>query len=151
MARAYSNDLRRKLLEAHEQGQGTLEELAEEFRVSLGFAKKISAALRRTGRMERTEQRHGRINRVTPLVQERLREWLRQQADLTLRELQRQLREQMQVSLSIPRLWVVLRRMKLPLKKSRPMPRSKTRRQTGSAAKLGGKRCKGSNRTGWSL
>jgi transposase len=140
MARTYSNDLRRKLLEAHEQGQGTLEELAEEFGVSLGFAKKISAALRRTGRMERTEQRHGRINRVTPLVQERLREWLRQQPDLTLGELQRQLREQRQVSLSISRLWVVLRQMKLRLKKSRSMPRSRTRRKTGSAAKLGGRR-----------
>jgi len=140
MARSYSNDLRRKLLEAHEQGQGTLEELAEEFGVSLGFAKKISAAWRRTGRMERTEQRHGRINRVTPLVQERLREWLRQQPDLTLGELQRQLREQRQVSLSIPRLWVVLRQMKLRLKKSRSMPRSRTRRKTGSAAKGGGRR-----------
>ena len=140
MARAYSNDLRRKLLEAHEQGQGTLEELAEEFRVSLGFAKKISAALRRTGRMERTEQRHGRRNQVTPLVQQRLRAWLRQQPDLTLGELQRQLREQMQVSFSIPRLWVVLRWMKLRLKKSRSMPRSKTPRKTSSAAKRGGRR-----------
>ena len=140
MARAYSNDLRRKLLEAHEEGRGTLEELAEEFGISLGFAKKISAALRRTGRMERTEQRHGRINQVTPLVQERLREWLRQQPDRTLAELQRQLREQMQVSLSIPRLWVVLRQMKLRLKKSRSMPRSRTRRKTGSAARLGGRR-----------
>jgi len=139
MARVYSNDLRRKLLEAHEQGQGTLEELAEEFRVSLGFAKKISAALRRTGRMERIEQRHGRINRVTPLVQQRLREWLRQKPDLTLGELQRHLREQMQVSLSIPRLWMVLRQMKLRLKKSRSMPRSRTRRKTGSAARLGGR------------
>jgi len=139
MARAYSNDLRRKLLEAHEQGQGTLEELAEEFRVSLGFAKKISAALRRTGRMERTEQRHGRRNQVTPLVQQRLRAWLRQQPDLTLGELQRQLREQMQVSFSIPRLWVVLRWMKLRLKKSRSMPRSRTHRKTSSAARLGGR------------
>ncbi|MFB3127942.1 MAG: hypothetical protein ACE1Z8_10710 [Candidatus Acidiferrales bacterium] len=140
MAQAYSNDLRRKLLEAHEQGRGTLEELAEEFGVSLGYAKKISAALRRTGRMERTEQRHGRINQVTPLVQERLREWLRQQPDRTLAELQRQLREQMYVSLSIPRLWVVLRQMKLRLKKSRSTPRSRTRRKTGSAARLGGRR-----------
>jgi len=140
MARAYSNDLRRKLLEAHEQGQGTLEELAEEFRVSLGFAKKISAALRRTGRMERTEQRHGRINQVTALVQERLREWLRQQPDRTLGELQRQLREQMQVSVSVPRLWVVLRQMQLRLKKSRSTPRSRTLRKTGSAARRGGRR-----------
>ena len=139
MAQAYSNDLRRKLLEAHEQGRGTLEELAEEFGVSLGYAKKISAALRRTGRMERTEQRHGRINQVTPLVQERLREWLRQQPDRTLAELQRQLREQMQVSMSIPRLWVVLRQMKLRLKKSRSTPRSRTRRKTGSVGKLGGR------------
>ena len=140
MARAYSNDLRRKLLEAHEQGQGTLEELAEEFRVSLGFAKKISAALRRTGRMERTEQRHGRINQVTALVQERLREWLRQQPDRTLGELQRQLREQMQVSVSVPRLWVVLQQMQLRLKKSRSTPRSRTLRKTGSAARRGGRR-----------
>ncbi len=140
MAQAYSNDLRRKLLEAHEQGRGTLEELAEEFGVSLGYAKKISAALRRTGRMERIEQRHGRINQVTPLVQERLREWLRQQPDRTLAELQRQLREQRQVSLSIPRLWVVLRQMKLRLKKSRSTLRSRTRRKTGSAARLGGRR-----------
>ena len=140
MARAYSNDLRRKLLEAHEQGQGTLEELAEEFGVSLGFAKKISAALRRTGRMERTEQRHGRINQVTALVQERLREWLRQQPDRTLGELQRQLREQMHVSVSVPRLWVVLRQMQLRLKKSRSTPRSRTLRKTGSAARRGGRR-----------
>src|ERR1019366_1929737 len=118
----------------------TLEELAVAFGISLGFAKKISAALRRTGRMERTEQRHGRRNRVTAVVQERLREWLRRRPDLTLGELQRQLREQMQVSLSIPRLWVVLRQMKLRLKKSRSMPRNRTRRKTGSAAKLGGRR-----------
>ena len=140
MARAYSNDLRRKLLEAHEQGLGTLEELAEGFGVSLGFAKKISAALRRTGQMERMEQRHGPVSRVTALVQDRLRERLRQQPDLTLAELQRWLREQMQISVSFQRVWVVLRQMQLRLKKSRSMPRSRTRRKTSSAAKLGGRR-----------
>ena len=140
MAQAYSNDLRRKLLEAHEHGQGTLEELAEEFGVSLGFAKKISAALRRTGRMERSEQRHGRPNQVTPLVQERLREWLREQPDRTLAELQQQLREQSHVSVSVPRLWVVLQQMKLRLKKSHSTPRSRTLRKTGSGARRGGRR-----------
>ena len=140
MAQAYSNDLRRKLLEAHEQGRGTLEELAEEFGVSLGFAKKISAALRRTGRMERTEQRHGRPNQVTPLVQEQLRAWLRQQPDRTLAEWQEQLREQTHGRVSIPRLWVVLRQMKLRLKKSHSTPRSRTLRKTSSAGRRGGRR-----------
>jgi len=45
MPEAYSNDLRRKLLEAYEEGQGTLEELAERFSVSEGWAKKISGGL----------------------------------------------------------------------------------------------------------
>ena len=139
MARTYSNDLRRKLLEAHGEGLGTLEELAEEFGVSVGFAKKISAALRRTGRMERTEQRHGRIGQVTAMVQERLRERLRQQPDLTLAELQRWLREQLQISLSVQRVWVVLGQMKLRLKKSRSMPKSRTRRKISGAAKFGGR------------
>jgi transposase len=140
MALAYSNDLRRKLLEAHEQGQGTLPELAGRFRVSLGYAKKISAALRRTGRMERSEQRHGRISRVTPMVQQRLRAWLREQPDRTLVELQGQMREQCGVQLGLTRLWVVLEQMKLRLKKSRSTPPSRTRRKTGGAARRGGRR-----------
>jgi len=32
-----------KFLQAYDEGEGTLEELAEQFRVSLGWAKKISA------------------------------------------------------------------------------------------------------------
>ena len=35
MGRAYSDDLRRKLLEAHGAGKGTLRELAERFGVSV--------------------------------------------------------------------------------------------------------------------
>src|SRR5262249_36013900 len=52
MARAYSNDLRRKFLQAYDEGEGTLEELAEQFRVSLGWAKKDfrpPVAYRRSG------------------------------------------------------------------------------------------------------
>jgi transposase len=139
MARAYSDDLRRELPEAHDRGRGTLERLAEQFGVSLGYAKKISASRRQSGRMERVGHRQGRTSRVTPLVQERLRALLREQADLTLEELQRQLRERMGVSLGVTRLWVVLRQMKPRLKKSRFMRRSKTLRKTGSVAKRGGK------------
>src|SRR5215470_9842655 len=45
MARAYSNDLRRKVLQAYDEGEDTLEELAEQFRVSLGWAKKAAGSL----------------------------------------------------------------------------------------------------------
>ncbi|MBI2815657.1 MAG: IS630 family transposase, partial [Acidobacteria bacterium] len=70
MARAYSNDLRRKLLEAYDRGEGTLAELADRFGVSTPWAWKISAQRRRTGQMERVEQRYGPRSKVTGTVGE---------------------------------------------------------------------------------
>ena len=64
MARPYSDDLRRKLLEAFDQGNGSLSELAGRFSVSLGWAWKISAARKRTGRMERPSYRPGAKRRI---------------------------------------------------------------------------------------
>src|ERR1035437_2994327 len=45
MAKAYSDDLRRRFLSAYEQGEGTLEELAERFMVSLAYGKKLRGQL----------------------------------------------------------------------------------------------------------
>lgn len=53
MGKAYSDDLRRKILERHQEAEDALEELADQFGVSLGWAYKISAAYERTGQMER--------------------------------------------------------------------------------------------------
>lgn len=39
MPRAYSDDLRRKILTAHDRGKGTLGELAKRFDVSLPYVK----------------------------------------------------------------------------------------------------------------
>jgi transposase len=71
MPQAYSNDLRRKFLQAYDEGEGTLEELAEQFRVSLAWARKISARRFRTGEVEAPVWRHGPVSRVTPEVQAR--------------------------------------------------------------------------------
>ena len=49
MAKPYTDDLRRKFLLAYDQGEETLEELADRFLVSVGWAKKISAQRNRTG------------------------------------------------------------------------------------------------------
>src|ERR1035438_10517616 len=73
MARPYANDLRRKFLHAYEQGKGTLGELAEQFGVSEGWAKKISSTRTRTGQIERPAWRRGPVSRVTAAVQA----WLR--------------------------------------------------------------------------
>src|SRR5271155_2467777 len=148
MAAAYSNDLRRKFLQSYEDGEGTLEELAEQYRVSLGWAKKISAMRRRTGQIERPPWRRGPVSRVTAEVQDWIRGQIRRQADLTLMELQSQLGKEKGCRLSIGRLWLALREMGLRLKKSHSTPRSKTRRKLRGSVKPGEKRLAGSNRSG---
>ncbi|HEY1757153.1 MAG TPA: hypothetical protein VGG72_17400 [Bryobacteraceae bacterium] len=52
MATAYSDDLRRKLLEAHQRKEGSFSQLAQRFCVSYGWALKISAQLHRRGKLE---------------------------------------------------------------------------------------------------
>lgn len=117
MARAYSDDLRRKLLEAHAQGEGSLAELANRFRVSEGWAWKISAARSRTGRTERPAgNRRGRKSRITAEVIEYLRSRVKEQPDRTLVELQEDLRNHQDLEIGITWLWMVLKQMGLRLK-----------------------------------
>ncbi len=141
MATTYSDDLRRKLLEAYERNEGSLAELADRFSVSLGWAKKISAQRTRTGKMERQPGKpRGPVSKMTPELRRQLAEWIEAQSDLTLAELQLRLWEKSQVEVSVSRLWNVLREMGMRLKKSHFMPPSKTPKSGGSAGRPGGSR-----------
>jgi transposase len=139
MARAYADDQRRKLLQAHDRKQGSLRALAERFGVSAGWAWKISAMRRRTGTMERPQQRHGPVSRVTPAVEGRLRDLVRARPDVTLAELQQQLQREHGLYLSIGRLWLALQRMGLRLKKSRSTRKNKITRKSRRGVGSGGK------------
>lgn len=120
MAKAYSNDLRRKILERYQRGGVSLLELAERFGVSHGYTKKIRKQQLRTGQMERSAYRSGRRSRVTPEIETQLRAWVQKQPDATLQELQDRLQQSQSLYLSIGRLWWVLRQLKLRLKKNAP-------------------------------
>jgi transposase len=140
MAQAYSDDLRRKLLEAYEAGEGSLAELAVRFRVSVGWAKKISAAMLRTGQMERSPGGpRGRKSRITPAAADYLRERVKQQPDRTLSELREDLWRDLQIVIGITRIWTVLKEMGLRLKKSRSARRNRTvsgsKRSAGSGSR----------------
>ena len=141
MPRAYSDDLRCKLLEAYEAGRGSLQELAKQFRVSWGYSKKIRAQQLRTGRKERPEQsQHGPASRLTPLVEHQLRSALRRQPDLTLAELREHLHQTTGVDVSRSRLWVWLRRLGLRHKKNRSGRKNKTKGKTFGGGRRGGSR-----------
>lgn len=152
MARAYSDDLREKLLEAHARGEGSLPELAKRFGVSEGWAWKISATRSRTGKTERPAgNKRGRKSRITAEVTEYLRSRVKEQPDRTLVELQEDLRNSQGVEIGITWLWMVLKQIGLRLKKSHSVPLSRTANESGLNAGSGRKKRGGSTRRNSSL
>lgn len=135
MGKALGDDLRRKLLFAYDQGEGTLEELASRFVVSVGWAKKISAARNRTGQAERVPHKPGRKPHAGTEAQQQVRAWFVHQPDLTLAEVQQKLLSETGVSLSLPQVWKLLRKLGLRLKKSRSTPPSEIPKPTVNSAR----------------
>ena len=132
MGRAYSDDLRSKFLEAYEGGAGSLSKLADQFRVSLAYGKKIRGQQKRTGKKERQPQsHHGPISRVTETGKGNLRNWLQQQPDLTEVELCGRLQAS-GINLSRSRMGQVLRTMGLRRKKNPSMRKNATLRPTNN-------------------
>jgi transposase len=124
MGKPLGDDLRRKLLLAYDRGEGTLEELASRFLVSVGWAKKISAARNRTGQAERLPHKPGRKPHAGVEAHQQVRAWFVQQPDLTLAEVQQKLFSETGISLSLPQIWKLLKKLGLRLKKSRSTPPS---------------------------
>lgn len=135
MARTYGDDLRRKFLSAYDQGEDTLEELADRFVVSVGWAKKISAQRNRTGQAERVPHRPGRKPRAGAEAEKQVVAWVKEQPDLTLAEISAKLAREAAVVLSRGRVWYLLRKLGLRLKKSRSTPESAIAKPTSSVAR----------------
>ena len=141
MPRAYSDDLRCKILQAYEGAEIGLERLADQFGVSYGFTKKIRRQQLQSGRRERQPQRlHGPASRVTEPVKQHLRQQLQVQPDLTLAELGQRLEASLHVRLSKTRLWEVLQRLGLRRKKNPFTPKNRIRKPAGSGGGRGGRR-----------
>jgi transposase len=135
MGKPLGDDLRRKLLFAYDQGEGTLEELAGRFLVSVGWAKKISAARNRTGQAERVPHKPGRKPAAGAEAQQQVRAWFVEQPDLTLSEVRQKLLSEAGISLSLPQIWKLLRKLGLRLKKSRSMPPSAIAKPIANSAR----------------
>jgi transposase len=134
MAKAYSDDLRRRFLSAYEHGEGTLEELAKRFMVSLPYGKKLRCQFQRNGQMERVEQQRGTPRKLLDEPREQLRRWLLAVPDLTLEQLREKLDQERGLTISRAQVARALKRMGLRLKKSHSTPRSAIRSKTAGAA-----------------
>src|SRR5690349_19852659 len=83
----YSNDLRRKIVEAYESGQFTQDEVAELFGVSNATVRNFIRRKRDTGSPDALPHAGGRSATLADAQRERLRQIASQNYDATLAEL----------------------------------------------------------------
>lgn len=132
--RTISLDFRERILAAYDAEEGTREDMARRFRVSLGMVKKLIQQRRHTGDIAPRHHLAGRKPMIVAEHQRQIRSLLGKKPDLTLKEL----RNAMTLECSLQAIHVVLAKMGLTYKKRLSAPRSKTARISLGRAKSGG-------------
>lgn len=124
--RAYSLDLRRRVLAAALSGEHTIAEVAALFGVGTTFVNRMLRLHRTAQDLAPRPHGGGRRALLSAAHLKLLRAELRRNNDLTLEELRTRLADKARVAVSIPTLGRVLQRLDLPRKKSRSPRRSAT-------------------------
>jgi transposase len=117
-----SLDLRQRVLAAVVEGKSTRGEIAERFSVCKSWIRRLLQRLRETGSIASLPHRGGPKPKLNDEHLQRLRELSEAQSDATLDELRVRLGEPV-CEMTICR---ALQQLRLPLKKSRTTPASKT-------------------------
>lgn len=121
-----STDLRQRLVDAYEAGEGSLRELAEEFRVHFNTAWNWVQRYRATGSVAPRPGTGGPKPKIDAAGQEILRAEVRAQPDATLVELAERYQARTGISVSDTTICDALKAMDLPRKKSRRMRANST-------------------------
>lgn len=114
---AYSLDLRQRVVRAYEQGQDSIAEIADRFRVGPTFVKKMLRQHKETGDLK--EHPHGGGRPASLSLQHRrlLQQKVRREQDISLAELQTYLHETAQVQVHVSTISRALKALDLPRKK----------------------------------
>jgi len=120
---AYSQDLRKRILDTVQRGEGSLRQIARRFLVSVSFVTRLLRLHRSTGSLEPKPHGGGNPAALGPKDLERLRELVRKQPDATLEEL----RQRLGASCSLMTISRALCKLGLPRKKKTPRAQDQDR------------------------
>lgn len=134
--RTTSLDRRERILAACDHAEGTRDEVARRFRVSLGLVKKLLQQRRRTGDIAPRHRFSGRKPTIVASHRSQLRSLLTKKNELTLKEL----RTATRLQCSLQAINVVLAKMGLTYKKRHSVPANKTASTSPGHAVAGAKR-----------
>jgi transposase len=120
--RTISLDLRERILASFDQKEGTREEIAHRYRVSVGMVKKLLQLRRHTGDISPGYHRCGRKPGRVAAQRQTFRQLLGRKPDMTLEEL----RKATALNCTLPAIHYVLEKMGLTYKKRHSAPANKT-------------------------
>ena len=100
---------------AYDRGEGTRQQIAQRYDVSLGMVKKLLQQRRRIGDISPQHHRSGRKPKITGKHEQALKRLVRKYPDLTLEEL----RDAVGIDCTPQAIFYALERLDLPLKKRR--------------------------------
>ena len=117
----YSNVLRRKIVEAYESGDHSLDEVADLFGVSLATVKNFVRRNRLTGSSDALPHPGGKPPSLNEKARTTVRNAIKGNNDLTLKQLRQLVRGRHKKEVSLPTLSRLLQTLGLPRKKVAPL------------------------------
>jgi transposase len=132
--RTLSLDLRERILHSYFHQEGTREEVARRYRVSLGMVKKLLQQRRKTGDIRPRHHRSGRKPKVVATHRQHMRVLLAKKPDLTLHEL----RTATGLNCTLVAIHYALEAIGLTYKKRHSAPVNKTDRTSPGRGGSGG-------------
>ena len=124
--RAYSVDLRQRVVDALQEQEATIDSVAERFAVSTASLKRYKRQLQQTGNLS-PRPLPGRSPKVAPAQQERLRELVASRTDWTLQSLSDAWKEDTGIFVAVDVMARTLARLKITYKKRAASLKSGTR------------------------
>jgi transposase len=122
--KAYSVDLRQKIIEAHNQKEGSQRQLAKRFRVSLSFIENLLKRYRTNGTVEPRAHGGGRVAKLSIEQEQVLVALVAEDNDAILVELCARLDGQTGVRVSRATMGRIVQKLKLTRKKNSAAQRS---------------------------
>jgi transposase len=120
--RTISLDLRERIVASYDNDEGSRQEVARRYRVSLGLVKKLLQQRRRTGDLTPRHRFSGRKPRILSSHHGQMRALLERKPDLTLPEL----RAATGLNCTLPAIHYALKKMGLTYKKRHSAPANRT-------------------------
>lgn len=128
---AYSQDLRERVLRAIERGDRPTS-IAARFEVSREWVYQVKDRFNKEGSRHSFQIGGHRKSRLAP-IEDQIRAWIKEEADITLCELCARISKQ-GIEIKVPALWHQLDKWGLSFKKNSTRQRARARGRTGSTA-----------------